>query len=351
MKGSLEAAAGDPVSQRDIARHFGVSHVTVSLALRNSTRVSKTLADKIRNHAEEVGYRRDPVLFALASYRQRKSCTAVRGAIAWINAWHQPEMVQSFPEIERFRSGASEAALEHGFRLDEFRLGSELAPARLHQVLQTRNIRGLVLPPHPPGIKWQGIPWQDYAIVTFGRIGGGPRGHQAVPSAVENMALSLRTMCSRGYRRIGCLTGSTLLRHAGYCMEESLPAVRRSFGNELPFLDLAAVPEKQAASKVRGWIREHDLEAVLADDAAVARWIAKAGFSVPGDIALATLAREGEAGMDLASGEIGRTAIQMLDVLMREKAAGFPPRFRQVAVEGTWVDGASLPRLAEFQPA
>ena len=60
------------VSLRDIAKHLGVSHVTVSLALRDNTRISKALREKVRQTAEELGYRPDPMLMALAQYRQGK---------------------------------------------------------------------------------------------------------------------------------------------------------------------------------------------------------------------------------------------------------------------------------------
>lgn len=343
MSAAPERSFADPVSQRDIARHFGVSHVTVSLALRHSPRVSKSLSERIRDHASAVGYRRDPVLFALADYKNRKTAKAVRGAIAWINAWDQPAMARLHPGIDSFWRGASEAAREYGFRLEEFRLGSELTPQRLQQVLETRSIRGILLPPHPPAKGWPDFPWDDYAVVCFGRAGGGQRGHRILPSAPANMTLALQRMRNSGRERIGCLTGPTLLRHAGYCMSESLPAVRRDITGEFPLLDLAGVQEARAAATVHAWVRDHGLDAVLADDAAIARRLTGAGFLVPGKIGLATLARADEAGIDPEFADIGRVAIRMLEERMREMAAGAPLRLRQVAIEGRWVEGSSLP--------
>jgi LacI family transcriptional regulator len=350
---AITAPPPELVSQRDIARHFGVSHVTVSLALRNSPRVSKALGDRIRTHAAAVGYHRDPVLVALADYKKRKTSSVVRGAIAWINAWPEPDRLRAFPGIDRFWQGAGEAAREYGLRLEEFRLGTELSPERLHQVLQTRNIRGIILPPHLPGAGWHGFPWNDYAVVGFGRAGNGPRGHRILPSAASNVALALQRLRASGYRQIGCLTGAGLLRQAGYSMAESVPALRMDFLAELPLLDLAAVPEHEAPVRVRKWVRAYRLDAVVADDAATGGWLAKAGFSVPGEVALATLwadARGDEAGIDPELADIGRTAIRMLDELLRETITRATPRFRQVAIEGTWIDGESVVPLAALQP-
>jgi DNA-binding LacI/PurR family transcriptional regulator len=285
----------------------------------------------------------------LADYKKRKSSSVVRGAIAWINAWSEPQQLRASPAIDRFWHGASEAAGEYGLRLEEFRLGTELSPERLHQVLHTRNIRGVVLPPHPPGTGWQDFPWQDYAVVSFGRAGGGPRGHRILPSAAGNVALAVHRLRALGYRQIGCLTGASLLRQAGYCMAECMPALRVDLLAELPLLDLAAVPQGKAARMVRDWTRAHRLDAVLIDDTPTAGWLAKAGFSSPGDLALATLsasAQDNSAGIDPEFGDIGRTAIRMLDELLRETNSRTVPRFRQVAVEGTWTDGESAPPLA-----
>ena len=353
MNAALGHAAGGSglVSQRDIARHFGVSHVTVSLALRNSTRVSKELGDRIRAHAEVVGYHRDPVLVALADYKKRKTSTVVRGAVAWINAWSEPHQLRALPDVDRFWDGANEAAREYGLRLEEFRLGTELSPERLHQILQTRNIRGIILPPHPLGTAWQDFPWQEYAVVSFGRAGGGPRGHRILPSAVGNVALALHRLRAVGYQQIGFLTGDSLLRQAGYCMAECVPALRMDFLAELSLLDLAAVPEDEVLAMVRDWVRDNRLDAVLADNATTGEWLAKAGLSVPGDVALATLSASAwndMAGVDPEFADIGRTAIRMLDELLRETTSRAVPRFRQVAVEGTWTDGGSVPSLLAF---
>lgn len=346
------AASAGVVSQRDIARHFGVSHVTVSLALRNSSRVSKELGARIRAHAEAVGYHRDPVLVALADYTRRKSSSIVRGAIAWVNTWSEPNELRAVPEIDLFWHGAVEAAREYGLRLEEFRLGTELSPERLHQVLQTRNIRGIVLPPDPLGIGWREFPWHDYSVVSFGRAGGGPRGHRILPSAAGNLALALHRLRSFGYRRVGCLTGDSLLRHAGYCVAGCVPALRMDFPFKLPLLDLSRLRDSAPAPAVREWVRACRLDAVLVDHPSTASLLTKAGLTVPRDLAVATLTATASvemAGIDPEFADIGRTAVRMLEELLRETNSGAAPRFRQVAVEGTWSDGESAPPLAARQ--
>lgn len=335
MNGTLEVVTSrEPVSQRDIARHFGVSHVTVSLALRHSRRVSASLAEEIRAHAEKVGYRSDPVLLALSAYRDRKRTGQVRGAIGWVNAWAEPGDLRAHPEVERFWHGAFAAAGERRYRLEEFKLGTELSAERLHEVLETRSIRGLIVPPHLSSEAWNGFPWENYAVVSFGRCCNGPRGHSVVPSAAGNLLLAIHKLREAGYRRIGCLTGDSLLRQAGYCMVEGLPAVRRNLacGDDLPLLDLAGMRGSKAATKVGAWVRANQLDAIVADDAAMIQ-----NLTVSDKLKMVTLAGGAGEGVDPGSEEIGRTAVQMLDSLMEERARGSRVLYREVAVEGTWV--------------
>ena len=179
-----------------------------------------------------MGYRSDPVLLALSAYRDRKKTGQVRGAIGWVNAWAEPGELRAHREMERFWRGAFAAAGERRYRLEEFRLGSELSPERLHEVLETRNIRGLIVPPHLSTEVWSGFPWESYAIVSFGRCCNGPRGHSVMPSAAANLLLAIGKLREAGHRRIGCLTGNSLLRQAGYCMS-SRAAPAGIIGNTL----------------------------------------------------------------------------------------------------------------------
>ncbi|RYD66650.1 MAG: LacI family transcriptional regulator [Verrucomicrobiaceae bacterium] len=250
-----------------------------------------------------------------------------------MNAWPEPGELRAHPEVERFWRGAFAAAGERRYRLEEFKLGTELSAERLHEVLDTRNIRGLIVPPHLSSEAWGEFPWEKYAVVSFGRCCNGPRGHSVVPSAAGNLLLAIHKLRETGCRRIGCLAGQSLLRQAGYCMVESLPAVKRNLacGDDLVLLDLAAVGGSKAAVKVRAWVRANRLDAIVADEAAM---ISNLGLSH--EVTMVTLAGGGN-GIDLGSEEIGRTAVQMLDSLMEERTRGSRVLFREVAVEGTWV--------------
>ena len=69
------APDGERVTLRDIARRAGVSHMTVSRALRNEGSISAERRAEIMRIAREMGYEPDPFLSALVAYRSRKRVT------------------------------------------------------------------------------------------------------------------------------------------------------------------------------------------------------------------------------------------------------------------------------------
>jgi len=79
------------ISVREIAKQLGLSHATVSMALRGNTRVAAATREEVRRYAESIGYRPDPMLGALAHYRQSKAGGAMKAGVAWINAWEDHE--------------------------------------------------------------------------------------------------------------------------------------------------------------------------------------------------------------------------------------------------------------------
>lgn len=194
------------VSLRDIAKKVGVSHMTVSLALRDHRRISVAVRQKIRQAADEMGYRPDPTLSALANYRKGKSTAPITAPIAWINAWDEPAALRSHKEFDFYWKGAAATAEKFGYRLEEFQLGGHCKPRRLHQILATRNIHGLLLPPQLVHPEWGDFPWDEYSVVRFGRSLQNQCTHLVTADQVSNTMLAFEEIQKRGYSRIGFVT-------------------------------------------------------------------------------------------------------------------------------------------------
>ncbi|HEY1120224.1 MAG TPA: LacI family DNA-binding transcriptional regulator [Haloferula sp.] len=335
-------------SLRDIARQLGVSHAAVSMALRDSPRISAPLKEKIRNYAEQVGYRPDPMLTALASYRQSKSNPAIQAAIAWVNAWPEPDALRNFRGFDAYWHGASAAAEKFGYRLEEFRVGRECSPKRLHQILSTRGIRALLLPPHRDQPDWGDFPWSSYSLVRFGRSLGKPHTHVVTADQVANAMLAVREILKRGYHRVGLIIEEKRLHESGHLFEGGYALAQRLIPEKdrIPVMALGTSTAAERAKAIAAWIKKHKVEAIFTDLAEVPDLLGKQGIRIPDDVALAVtsvLDAQADAGIDQHPEEIGRVGFLMLNSLINDGARGIPKIFRQILVEGSWVDGSTLP--------
>ncbi len=336
------------VSIRDLAKQAGVSHATVSMALRDNPRVAAETRTRIRKLAEDLGYRPDPMLSALANYRSRKSKPGIHSAAAWINAWPEPEMLRAHHEFDSYWAGAGLAAVSLGYHLEEFRLDAGCSPQRLHHILQARGIRGILLPPHRVQPDWDGFPWEEYSIVRFGRSLAEPRCHLVTADQVSNTLLAFTKMREMGYRRIGLATNESMIEKSGHYFEGGYLLARSMVPKweRVPILPTGELRGKALSALLSEWIRKHRVSAILTDVPALPRALQEAGIRVPDDVGLATttvLDTRIAAGIHQEPVEIGRVAMLMLNSIINEGERGEPRIFRQILVEGRWVDGDSLP--------
>lgn len=336
------------LSLRDLGKILGVSHVTVSLALRNNPRVSKELRDKIQQTAVELGYTPDPMLAALAQYRKGKSTAAITAAIAWINAWNPAEQLRSYKEFDAYWVGASQAAAKFGYRLEEFRLGDGLTPERLHQILTARGINGILLPPQKPHPHWGDFPWQNYSVVRFGRSLKQPEAHVVSSDQVANTMLAFQKIRERGYQRIGFVTHEADIYRSGHLFEAGFLMAQRSVPvkQRLPVCAIGGGPRTGRLETVLAWHGKHKPDAIFTDVSDITEILKRAGIRVPEDLGLAvttTLDSAADSGIDQHPEEIGRVGFLMLNSLINDGARGIPGILRQNLVEGRWVDGTSLP--------
>jgi len=343
------------ISLRDIAKKLGVSHVTVSLALRNHPRISEDMRNQVKKLAEEMGYRPDPMLAALAQYRKGKSDSPITASIAWINAWPHPDDLRNHKEFDCYWIGASASAEKFGYRLEEFRLGGEFTPHRLHQILSTRGIRGLLLPPQRPHPDWGDFPWSEYSVVRFGRSLQTPRTHLVTADQVANTMLAFEEIRKRGYRRIGFFTDETEIRQNGHLFEGGFLTAQRLVdeSERLPVFVLNNYPVPERKKALAAWIRKNKVEAIFTNLGEASSMLESIGVSVPDDVGLAAttlLDTPVDAGIDQEPEEIGRVALLMLNSLINVGDRGIPKIFRQILVEGRWVNGMSLPDRTKLAP-
>jgi LacI family transcriptional regulator len=337
------------VSLRDVALKVGVSHVTVSLALRGDTRISASRRTEVEAAARKLGYRPDPMLSSLASYRMSKRQVGVRATIAWINQWPDPRELRRHKEFDAYWRGARDCATRLGYRLQSFEVEPEMHAPRLEQILAAQNIHGILLPPHSAGLSLPGFDWGNFSIVRLGTSVKVPRAHIVTSDQSNCASMVFARMWERGYRRIGYIashrhdlnTGGNF--RAGYlsAQNEHVPLRRH--------LDPLHLSEDDPAADLRRlktWLKQVRPDGVIASSPNLADLLERAGCQVPRDLGVAaTSLLDGHfsAGVDQNSLEIGRVAMTTLAALIHQNERGIPHYCRRILVEGRWVDGSSLP--------
>ena len=333
------------VTLRDIAKVFGVTPVTVSLAMRNSPRISESLRLKIQDKAREMSYRPDPMLAALANYRKSNLKTHIGAELAWINCWPNPKNLRAHKEFDLYWCGAFAEAEKCGYRLEEFDYNAVLSPARLEQILHARNIQGILLQPPGTGYKpvWQDFHWNNFSVVRFGYAIKNHRAHIVTSDQLANGLMACENIRRLGYRRIGLVTGAhSVVRFAAGYFYHQMQSGAAQF-HSLILHETSREEDKRALAK---WLKTHRPDAIFTDIGQLRYLLAELGVRVPQDIGLAacsTLDGNVDAGIYQNSEEIGRAAVQLLISLTHHNELGIPRICREVLVEGSWVDGSSLP--------
>lgn len=333
------------ISLRDIAGELGISHVTVSRALRNMQNVTPELKARIQAKAEEMGYVPDPLLSSLSRYSRTGGNKAIQAELAWINTWDPPGRLRQYREFDLYWKGASDNAKRMGYHLEAFNL-TEIPLPRLHAILRTRNILGILLSPlGAPTTLLDAFNWNDFAVVRFGQAIPQPHAHLVSSSQFENAMMAFDRMRELGYQRIGCICEYSRMRFfgSGYSWaQRALPATQ-----QLPLL--AKNPAHSSERKQReldAWLRRYKPDAIFTDDTKIRGMLINLGYRIPDDIGLATTSihdTDIDAGIDQRPYEIGWAATRMLTALISEKAFGLPDCQSELLIEGTWVDGSMLP--------
>jgi DNA-binding LacI/PurR family transcriptional regulator len=339
------------VTIRDIAGRLGVSHVTVSLALKDSTRISKGRRDQVQSLAKEMGYRPDPILSSLVVYRQSKRPAHIHSAIAWINHWERPEDLRKIREFNAYWNGASAAAERFGYRLDEFVWKPDFTPQRFETILQTRNVRGILIPPHHDQPDWGSFHWDNFSVIRFGLSVRSPYSHIVTADHMRGIVNAMEKIHAHGYKRIGFVVPGVFDLSLGGGWTGGFIASQKLLNLPHPIpplitLEMEKTTEVAFNQKFHHWFEKYKPDAILTVDGRILSTLKEMRLRIPQDIAVASTSVADipvSAGLNQNSEEIGRVAAETLISLINYNDRGKPSVPRRILVEGTWIDGDSLP--------
>jgi LacI family transcriptional regulator/LacI family repressor for deo operon, udp, cdd, tsx, nupC, and nupG len=344
------------VTQQDVAQLAGVNRATVSLAMRNHPGISPATRAKVQAIAAKLGYRPDPMLSALANYRNSRRPADYRGTLAWLARTTSSFDWRNIRCFSEYLAGARKRAEFHGYQVDVVDVGDPgMTWERAASIIHSRGIRGVILCPQPyPDTDLTSFPWHEFGAITLGYSISQPALHSVAAAQFRASQLVMRKLHERGYRRVGFAMNRSHDHRTdhnyfgGYLVGQALYGANPPVP---PFLCDAS-----EARDVVGWFHRHKPDAVLIGTEALADHLLASGLRCPDEVGLACPllnSSEGDlSGVWESDTRIGEAAVDVLVSIVHRGETGIPDRAQRLLVEGLWRPGKTLkPAPAPTAPA
>lgn len=337
------------ISLRDIAARAGVHFSTVSLALKNSPRLSLVTRQRIQRIAADLGYRHDPWLDALVAYRDAKRRQRHPTVLGYVSCWDAP--IESLPHHRHFWTGARLRAEELGIKLEPFSLAEpHMSAARLEKILQARGIECMILSSFSEGAERLDFDWSRLAAV---RVEFQPAWPPVATVSVDHLRIiqeAVRQVLLLGYRRPGLVLGHNWSQLVEDHWLIGFAWSQRQLAPEDRIPPLATRYQDSAATarrQFRSWFAEHAPDVILGAHGTIEARLESSRADIPRAFALADPFLEQPhpfyAGVVHPLKAVGAKAVEQLVGMLTQNARGIPAEVTRTYVDGRWCPGPSCP--------
>ena len=240
----------------DIARHLGVSKMSVSRALRGERHVAEELRQRVKTAAEALNYRPDPEITKLMTHMRgaRGQVAAQTLGVVWADK--KPGAVAASPWSRELAAGMHERARQLGFQVDQVYLDEAgMNPRRLAEILEARGIDGFILSPLLSRSRGHiSMPWERFSSVVIGLGYARPALNRVHHHHYLGMMTAMRRLKRLGYRRIGFFGPAVVNERmfgawsASFITHHPLPA--------LEALDLLCLRKVASRAELTAWLQK-----------------------------------------------------------------------------------------------
>jgi DNA-binding LacI/PurR family transcriptional regulator len=348
MQPFREMATNSRISIIQVARRAGVHKSTVSRALRGDRQIPEKTRQRIELIARKLGYRPNPAMGALAAHGRR---AVLRGGIplAFVMMSREARATES-----AHLPGARQRAVSLGYALSCFDLTPQTNLDAFLRMLRARGVVGVILDRLQGDLgRFCDADWSPFAVVSAeGRLLQ-PRFHTVCQAVRQPFYYVVAQAVQRGYRRIGValfkhdpphpddearLAGLLLCQHR---------FVRRGLQILVHHQQGFSTESKQ---KLLSWLRQTRPDVLIGLNDTLYWWAKSDGWKIPEQLGFAALVVSEEPHMRLPRSGwredytgTGRTAVDLLDQMLRRGEFGVPEHPLEVLVPGQWQEGKTLP--------
>ncbi|MDQ8194655.1 LacI family DNA-binding transcriptional regulator [Coraliomargarita sp. SDUM461004] len=325
----------------DVARHAGVSHMTVSRFLNKSGYVKAATAARVEASIQALGYRRNPMVQALMSQVRRKNVN-LDSNIVWI----EEELVgQAHNAIAQFRDQARRRADELGFGFDTlYYVPGEFSSSRIDTILNARGTHGVIIAPKSHPSEDTNFPWNRYAAATIGRSLLAPTISYVMMHFQHAMSRALSEIKARGYQRIGFLVWED-----SDSRSEHIPLMvflrhnyQVSAQNRIDPLWMDGMTRE----KFQQWYHQNKPDVIVSSWMFGWNWVQQLNVQIPEDLGFVSLSLRGDStgvsGMNVPIRAIGLGAVDIVVAQIQRNEIGLPKVPKCLLVEGSWSEGKTL---------
>jgi LacI family transcriptional regulator len=336
------------VTMKDIAMRAGVSQATVSHALRGTGRLAEVTRQTVRKLAEEMGFREDPMMSALAAYRNR--CEDARKAlenIAFLYAEEPAYNASKAPDIRALIAGIREGAQRWGFHVEAMPHESgEEGRRRLTRILRNRGVRGVIICFPRPSEKHapRELDWEQFAVVACRPIFSRQIFHSVSTDHFANGRILYAKLRAMGYRRIGLCISEALDLVSNRAFKAGVWAEEQSIPPPVERIEPIILPTWDQ-NLFDTWFRQWSPDALITQNWRIYFWLKALGKRVPTDVGVAvpsTTQNEFYSGVDPRFRLMGTEAVRLLREQLILGNFGLPEFPFTIHIPGAWHEGQTL---------
>jgi LacI family transcriptional regulator len=355
------------VTLAEIATKVGVSKNTVSLALRNAPKISLATRKRIQKTATSLGYQPNPRINEAMRFVRSHRISVLRDTLGVLLGWpvKRPSELTYNHHLALIFSSIEKRALELGYNVDYIPIfGPGMTPKRLKGILDSRNIRGLIVP--PTGARWGRLRLDlaDYACVQIGHSLWAPRIHTVATNETDVITLASKMLWRKGYRRIGFYFSRWSVAQSWNRLKIGVLHSQSLFSNVASPIPLH-INEQQTEighfhdhGRLRSdfipWFKKHKPQVIVGVVVAMLRQVLQddLGLQVPRDVGLVQFDFTPKPNLDVAGVDHQKEvqaaiAVDYVSGLLYLNNLGLPAQPVEINVRSKWHEGPTLLSLVK----
>ncbi|MBC2602211.1 LacI family DNA-binding transcriptional regulator [Puniceicoccus vermicola] len=338
MVGKSSSNSRKAASLRQVAEEVGVSRMTVSRAFKKDSSIKAELREKILKTASDLGYAPDKMVSELMTrFASRRPIhyQETFAALWWPERWAGVNSNHGFDAD--IYDGLQEGSKIHGRGIDHFVLNPEMTPQVIMEILEARNIQGVIItPPTSSEARVPQLEWKNLSSVFVGSSLREPAFHRSQTSHYNAMSQALERLQQSGFSRPCLLLRSDLEMR----MLRAYSAAFLAWDHPAEHI---WQPPQREADGLSSWLQKVNPDVIIADSDPWFELIPKA-VRERGFLSLGVHDRSGSiSGIYQNTAQMARGAIDLLVRARLSHETGIPEAPILLLTSGVWIEGQTLP--------